>query len=61
HFRASEITEIIFRKYFATIKMWGHADDHFFDSINEVFICLVISTMRHCLKTWMTGVYVEPL
>ncbi|KAF8422900.1 hypothetical protein EV426DRAFT_151422 [Tirmania nivea] len=59
HFRASEITEIIFRKYFARIKMQGNFDDSFFDSINEVFICLVTSAMRHCLKAWSTGVYVE--
>lgn len=40
--------------------MRGNIDDTFFDSINEVFICLVCSAMRHCLKAWRTGVYVEP-
>ncbi|RPB18728.1 hypothetical protein L211DRAFT_795926, partial [Terfezia boudieri ATCC MYA-4762] len=60
HFRASEITEIIFRKYFATIKMRGYANDHFFDSTNKVFICLVMSAMSHCLKAWTTGIYIEP-
>ncbi|KAF8433171.1 hypothetical protein BGX38DRAFT_1146201 [Terfezia claveryi] len=60
HFRATEIREIIFRKYFVTIKMRGNFDATFFDSINEVFICLVASAMRHCLKAWTTGVYVEP-
>ncbi|RPB18247.1 hypothetical protein L211DRAFT_773186, partial [Terfezia boudieri ATCC MYA-4762] len=60
HFRASEITEIIFRKYFANLKMRGNFDDTFFESINEVFICLVSSAIRHCLKSWATGVYVEP-
>ncbi|KAF8432910.1 hypothetical protein BGX38DRAFT_1276370 [Terfezia claveryi] len=34
-------------------------DETFFDSINEVFICLVTSAMCHCLKSWTTGVYVE--
>jgi len=34
HFRATEITEIIFCKYFARVKMRGHFDDTFFDSIN---------------------------
>ncbi|KAF8418457.1 hypothetical protein BGX38DRAFT_1280580 [Terfezia claveryi] len=38
----------------------GELDESFFDAINEVFICLVTSAMRHCLKAWMTGVYVEP-
>ncbi|KAF8422310.1 hypothetical protein BGX38DRAFT_1147315 [Terfezia claveryi] len=60
YFRATEIREIIFRKYFVMIKMRGNFDATFFDSINEVFICLVASAMRHCLKTWTTGVYVEP-
>ncbi|KAF8415578.1 hypothetical protein BGX38DRAFT_1281248 [Terfezia claveryi] len=60
HFRGSEITEIIFRKYFSTLKQRGNCDESFFDAINEVFICLVTSAMRHCLKAWMTGVYVEP-
>ncbi|KAF8414715.1 hypothetical protein EV426DRAFT_700360 [Tirmania nivea] len=35
-------------------KLWS-----FFDSINEVFICLVTSAMRHCLKGWTTGIYEE--
>ena len=36
-----------------------HVDDSFFHSINEVFICLVTSAMRHALQSWTTGVYVE--
>ena len=39
--------------------MRGNFDDTFFDQINEVFICLVVSAMRHCLKAWRTGVFVE--
>jgi len=39
--------------------MMGHFDDTFFDSINEVFICLVTSAIRYCLQVWATGVYVE--
>ncbi|RPB18308.1 hypothetical protein L211DRAFT_854245 [Terfezia boudieri ATCC MYA-4762] len=60
HFRASEITEVIFRKHFASVKMWGNFDPSFFDSINEVFICLVACVMYHCLQTWSTDVYIEP-
>ncbi|KAF8425421.1 hypothetical protein BGX38DRAFT_1147170 [Terfezia claveryi] len=52
--------DVIFRKYFASVKIRGNFDETFFDSINEVFICLVTSAMRHCLKSWTTGVYVEP-
>jgi len=51
---------MIFRKYFASMKGRGFVETHFFDSINEVFICLVASAMRHCLKLWRTGLYVEP-
>ncbi|KAF8420290.1 hypothetical protein BGX38DRAFT_1280236 [Terfezia claveryi] len=40
--------------------MRRNSDDTFFDSINEVFICLVTSAMRHCLKAWTTEMYVEP-
>ena len=36
-------------------------DKEYFQSVNEVFICLVTSAMRHCLKAWKTGVYVKPL
>ncbi|KAF8432799.1 hypothetical protein BGX38DRAFT_1146327 [Terfezia claveryi] len=50
HFRTNEITEIIFHKYFSNIKIYRNSDDTFFDSINEVFIYLVTSAMRHCLK-----------
>ena len=39
----TEITEIIFRKYFASLKMCGNTDDTFFDSINKVFIYLMTS------------------
>jgi len=59
HFKAAEITEIIFRKYFAGIKMRGHADEGFFEAINEVFICLVASAIRHCLTFWETGVFIR--
>ncbi|RPB23599.1 hypothetical protein L211DRAFT_786559, partial [Terfezia boudieri ATCC MYA-4762] len=51
YFRASEIMEVIFRKYFASVKMWGNFNPSFFDSINKVFICLVACAMHHCLKT----------
>ncbi|KAF8417017.1 hypothetical protein BGX38DRAFT_1280801 [Terfezia claveryi] len=60
HFLSSEITDVIFHKYFASVKMRGNFNETFFDSINEVFICLVTSAMRHCLKAWTTGVYMEP-
>ena len=35
-------------------------EETFFDRINELFICLVASTIGHCLKSWVTGVYVQP-
>ena len=39
--------------------MRGHCDDLFLHSINEVFICLVTCAIRHALKSWTTGVYVD--
>ena len=59
-FKAVEITEIIYHKYFAGIKMRGNFDDTFFDSINKVFICFVTTAMHHCLKVWETEIYIEP-
>ena len=59
YFKARELTDLIFRKYFATRKMRRNKDSTFFDSINEVFICLVASVMRHCLKPRRSGVYQE--
>ena len=60
-FKDAEITEIIFKKYFAHSKMRRYYDDKFFDSINKVFVCLVTSAMRHCLKALVTGQWVEPM
>jgi hypothetical protein len=40
--------------------MRGNIDETFFEKINGVFICLVVSSIRHCLKCWVTGVYVQP-
>ena len=40
--------------------MRGTIEENFFDGINEVFICLVAWTIRHCLQSWVTGVYVQP-
>ena len=36
--------------------MRGNIEETFFDTINEVFICLVVSTIQHCLKSWVTEV-----
>ena len=61
HFRAKEITDLIFRKYFAgPPKMRENIGESFFESLNEVFICLVVSAMRHCLKAWRTGIFEQP-
>ncbi|KAF8442599.1 hypothetical protein BGX38DRAFT_1272203 [Terfezia claveryi] len=63
HFRATEIREIIFRKYFVTIKMRGNFDATFFDSINEVVYVeppktevfkydTTVTTYKRFLATW---------
>ena len=51
---------MIFRKYFASTKGRGFIENQFFDSINEGFVCLFASAMRHGLNLWRTGLYVEP-
>ena len=61
YFQADQITEIIFRNYFSSLKTQTVYDKDFFQSINEVFICLVASALSHCLKARKTGVYVKPL
>ena len=40
--------------------MRGNIDETLFNRINDVFICLVASTIRHWLKSWVIGVYVLP-
>jgi len=55
-----EITELIFCKYFAGPKMMGNIDSFFFESLNQAFICLVVSAMCHCLKAWRTGIFEQP-
>ena len=54
-FRAPEIVDTIFKKYFESPRRMGNRDPKFLDSINETFICLVCSGLRHCLKAWRTG------
>ena len=38
--------DLIFHKYFVGSKMRGNIDESFFESINEVLICLVETVMR---------------
>ncbi|KAF8428826.1 hypothetical protein BGX38DRAFT_1334659 [Terfezia claveryi] len=54
-FRAEEIVNIIYQRYFQGPKMKGNRDPGFLDRINGVFICFVASAMRHSLKAWKTG------
>ncbi|KAF8460849.1 hypothetical protein BDZ91DRAFT_738420 [Kalaharituber pfeilii] len=36
--------------------MRGVVDPEFFDSINDIFICLVCTALYHCLEAWRSGV-----
>jgi len=49
-FRAKEIVDVIFNKYYVGKKMRGYKDCEFHDKINGIFICLVATALRHCLK-----------
>jgi len=61
YFWAKEIMDLILRKYLVGPKMRGNIDESFFESINKVFICLVVTAMRHCLKAWQAGIFEQPL
>ena len=51
---------MIYNTYFDGPRERGNTCLKFLESINEVFICLVVSAIRHCLKAWLTGVFVKP-
>ncbi|KAF8437829.1 hypothetical protein BGX38DRAFT_1273858 [Terfezia claveryi] len=42
-------------KYFEGRKRKGNREPNFLEKINGVFICLVATAIRHCLKAWRTG------
>ncbi|RPB21400.1 hypothetical protein L211DRAFT_790583 [Terfezia boudieri ATCC MYA-4762] len=54
-FRAEEIINIIYQRYFQGTKMKGNRDPSFLDRINGIFICFVASAMCHSLKAWRMG------
>ena len=58
-FKATERTKLIFQGYLSRPKKTGNKVRSFFDSINEVFIYLLVTAIRHCLKVWVKGVYVK--
>lgn len=60
-FWAKEIVEVIYNKFFAGKKMRGYRDSKFHEKINGVFICLVSSALRHCLKHWAMGELAEEM
>jgi hypothetical protein len=41
--------------------MRGYRDVEFHEKINGVFICLVASALRHCLKHWVKGELAEEM
>ncbi|KAF8455618.1 hypothetical protein BDZ91DRAFT_801362 [Kalaharituber pfeilii] len=55
YFNALELVTIIWQYYFSGPRMKGKRDPIFLDKINGKFLCLVASTMRHCLTFWATG------
>jgi len=58
-FRAEEIVMVIYQRYYKGKRKQGHREPDFMNRINRVFICLVASAIRHCLKAWRTGEFVE--
>ena len=61
---ALQIVELIFMKYFTSKKMKGHKHDDsgvdFQSRINKEFICLVCTVLRHHLKSYEKGYWVNP-
>ena len=51
--------KLIYQKYFQTKRMKGNREPEFLQRVNGVFICLVSTAIRHCLKLWRTGEYQE--
>lgn len=47
--------EIIFYKYFASIKIRGNLYKNFFKFINKMFNCLIGFFVQSCLKFWYIG------
>jgi len=52
---------VIYNKYYAGKKMREYRDREFHEKINGIFICLVASALRHCLKHWVTGELAEEM
>ena len=59
-FRAEEISELIYRKYFSGSKMKGIRDPDFLEAITPSFICLVCTCIQHALKAYKTGEFIAP-
>ena len=57
--KATEMNKAIFLGNFSGPKKRGNKVRSFFDFLNEVFICLVVTAIQHCLKAWVKGVYVK--
>ena len=50
---------VIYQRYYKDKKKQGHREPDFMNQINGVFICLITSAIRHCLKAWRTGEFVK--
>jgi len=58
-FHAEEIVMMIYQRDYKGNRKQGHREPDFMNWINGVFICLVASAIRHCLKAWRTREFVE--
>jgi len=54
-----EIVKVIHQKYFYSKRMNRNRDPEFLERINGVFICFVATIIRHCLKMWRSGEYLD--
>ena len=54
-FRATEFVTLIYEAFFQRPKMRVNRDPRFFGQINAVFMCLIATTIKHCLKECLSG------
>ena len=59
-FRAPQIAEAIWGKYFEGIRMRGIAEPDFLRCINGMMICLTCAILYHTLQAWKNGAYKDP-
>jgi len=51
--------KVSYQKYFYSKRMKGNRHPEFRERIDGVFICFIATVIRHCLKIWRSGEYLD--